>query len=246
MSNSLIPMGPSNADKTEMARLLQIMNGGEGSSNVPAVRDNTVNAHYSGGYAGTQRPLNESRQAPPAAPYMPSYGTSRAEVDAMKNILEKLNHLSGDEAPKAPRQTQQLVETNSFHQNVPTSGGAPYEVLISLKESNGKEFRSYNVVDCQRRDVVSDLKLQETASAIMKLLNKGLAFESTRVQEVIELEEEFTRYRKDTMSHKSRYTRSMELGESAAADVFKTRFNVAKANALAAQDQIKSILESLR
>jgi hypothetical protein len=237
-------MGPSNADKAEMARLLKIMNGGEGGGSVPAVQQ-PQQAHYSGGYAGTQRPLHESR-APAAPAYMPSFGTSREEVDAMKNILNKLNALDGGESSAPQRQPQALVESNHFHQNVPIAGGAPYEVLISLRESNGKEFRSYNVVDNQRRDLVSDLKLQESAQAIMKLMNKGLAFESSRVQEVVELEEEFSRYRKETVSHKSRYQRSMELGETAAAEVFKTRFNVAKANALAAQDQIKSILESIR
>lgn len=235
MSNSLIPAGPSQKDIQEMARLRAIMEG----KNVPAVQQ-PQQAHYSGGYAGTQRPLNESRAAPA---YMPSFGTSREEVDAMKNILNKLNALEGNEPV---RQAQPLVEAASFQQNVSTAGGAPYEVLISLKESNGKEVRSYNVVDCQRRDVVSNLKLQESAQAIMKLMNKGLAFESSRVQEVVDLEEEFNRNRMETARHKSRYQRSMELGEAAAADVFKNRFNVAKANALAAQDQIKSILESLR
>lgn len=241
MSNDLIPSNmPSARDIQEMARLRAIMNG----TNVPAVQQ-PHQAHYAGGNPGTRQPMNESRAQPA---YAPSFGTSREEVDAMKNILNKLNHLSGDDRPAeqavqaAPRQA--LVETSHF--STQATGSGPFEVLISLKESNGKEVRSYNVVDANRRDVVSDLKLQESAQTIMKLMNKGLGLDSGRVQEVIELEEEFNRNRMETARHKSRYARSMELGESAAADVFKTRFNVAKANALAAQDQIKSILESLR
>lgn len=239
MSNDLIPSNmPSSRDIQEMARLRAIMNG----TNVPAIQQ-PQQAHYTGGYAGT--PIKESKAAPA---YSPSYGTSREEVDAMKNLLNKLNHISGDDQPvtktiqTAPRQA--LVETN--HSSNLNVGSGPFEVLISLKESNGKEVRSYNVVDANRRDIVSDLKLQESSQAVMKLLNKGLSVDSARVQEVIELEEEFNRNRLETARHKARYARSMELKESAAADVFKTRFNVAKANALAAQDQIKSILESLR
>jgi hypothetical protein len=239
--NDLIPTGPSQRDIAEMARLRAIMNG----TNVPAVPQ-PQQAHYSGGSAGTQRPLHESR-APSAPAYMPTFGTSREEVDAMKNILNKLNHLSGDDRSMeqvvaTPRQP--LVETSSFTQ--PQLGSGPFEVLAIIKESNGKEVNRYSVVDANRRDVVGGLTLRETATAIMKLMNKGLALESTRVQEVINLEEDYNRNRLQTASHRQRYQRSMELGETAAAQVFKDRFNVAKANALAAQDEIKSIADSLR
>lgn len=241
MSN-LIPMGPSNADKAEMARLLQIMNGGNGGGSVPAVQQ-PQQGQYSGGYAGTQRPLNESRShvAPPA--YMPSTGASREDVDAMKNLLEKINALGGDEA--APRQAQPLVEASHFS-SAPVSQSGPFTVLVQIVESNGKEVSRYNVVDASRQDVVGNLVVKEAATAIMKLMNKGQGLDSAKVQEVLELEEEFNRNRIETGKHKARYTRSVELGETAAANVFKDRFNVAKANALAAQDQIKSILESIR
>jgi hypothetical protein len=249
MSN-IIPVGPSPKDVAEMARLRQIMNGG---ANVPAVQE-PIQAHYAGGNPGSQRrPMHESRQAPPAQVYMPSVGTSREEVNAMKNLLETLAALSGDEvqsgqpALEAPRAA--LVETSAFSAPLLQGpvGGGPYEVLISLKENAaGKETRSYNVVDANRRDVVAGLVMQEAATAIMKLLNKGKVFESAAVQEIVELEEEFNRNRIETGHHKQRYQRAMELGESAAADVFKSKFSTARATALAAQDQIKSILESIR
>jgi hypothetical protein len=236
-------MGPSNADKAEMARLLQIMNGGNGGgTNVPAVQQ-PQQGQYSGGYAGTQRPLHESRQAPPAQPYMPSYGTSREEVDAMKNLLEKMNALGGDEV-SAPRQTQPLIESSQF--TSAPKGNGPFTVLATIQESNGKEVNRYSVVDASRQDVVGDLVIKESATAIMKLMNKGHDLSSSKVQEVLELEEDFNRNRIETGRHKARYQRSMELGETAAANVFKDRFNAAKANALVAQDTIKSINESLR
>lgn len=247
MTNSLIPMGPSNQDKAEMTRLLQIMNGGEGAghANVPAVQQ-PQQAHYSGGYAGTQRPLHESRQAPPAQPYMPSYGTSREEVDAMKNLLEKMNALSGDEGQQAPR--QQLQETSHYAApSLPApTGNGPFTVLVQIVESNGKEANRYSVVDAGRQDVVGGLVVKEAATAIMKLMNKGHALNSAKVQEVIDLEETFNRNRIATAQNKQRYTKSMELGETAAAQVFKDRFATSRANALAAQDDIKTILDTIR
>jgi len=231
-------MGPSNADKAEMSRLLQIMNGGAGTSNVPAVRDETVHGQYSGGYAGTQRPLNES-VAPPV--YYPGGGTSREEVDAMKVLLEKMNALEGNEAPFA---RQALTETNQYAAS--SNSGSEYQVLVTIQESNGKEVNRYNVVDSNRRDVVPGLVIKEAATAIMKLMNKGNSLDSRKVQEVVELEETFNRNRIATSQNKARYTRSMELGETAAAKVFKERFATSRANALAAQDEIKSILESIR
>lgn len=241
MSNSLIPMGPSNADIQEMARLRNILNGG---ASVPAVQQ-PQQGHYAGGHAGTQRPLNESRgYTPPAPAYMPSFGTSRADVDAMKNILETINQLSGDEAP-APRQA--LQETSQFSApGLPAPQNGPYTVMSLIEESNGKDVNRYNVVDAGRNDVVPGMVMKEAATAVMKLMNKGHALHSTKVQEVIELEEDFNRNRIETGKHKARYARSMELGETAAANVFKDRFNAARAQALAAQDTIKSINESLR
>jgi hypothetical protein len=225
---------PSARDIQEMARLRAIMEG----TNVPAVQQ-PQQAFYTGG----NQPLRESHNT---THYSPSVGTSREDIDAMKNILAKLNNINGEDqiseqaSPTVGRTT--LTETSSAQK----AKSGSFEVLISLKESNGKEIRTYNVVDSNRRDIVSNLRLQESAQAIMKLMNKGLSFDSSRVQEVIDLEEDFNRNRLETAKHKARYTRSMELNETAAAEVFKNRFNVAKANALVAQDQIKSILESLR
>ena len=246
MSNDLIPSNmPSQRDIQEMARLRAIMNG----TNVPAVQQ-PQQAHYAGGSAGTARPLHESRAAPAAPAYMPSFGTSREEVDAMKNIMNKLNHLSGDtrsaEAAMQPQAQPQRQLTEASHFSTQATGSGPYQVLAVIQESGGKEVNRYSVVDANRRDVVGGLTLKESATALMKLMNKGLALESARVQEVINLEEDFNRNRLQTASHKQRYQRAMELGESAAAQVFKDRFNVAKANALAAQDEIKSISDSLR
>ena len=230
--NSLVPTGPttpSQRDIAEMARLRAIMEG----KSVPAIQD-PIQAHYVGGRA----PLREA-YVPPV--YNGGGSPSREDVDAMKTLLEKLNHLSGEETPPTRQLTERTV-TPTQSLNTGT-----YEVLVMLKESaSGKETKSYNVVDQNRQDIVSDIMIKEAAQSIAKLMNKGLTLQSPKVQEILDLEEDYNRNRIEASKHKARFQRSSELGESAAANVFKERFGVAKANALAAQDQIKSIFESIR
>lgn len=234
MSN--LPMNlPSNQDIAEMARLRAIMNG----TNVPAVQQ-PQQAHYAGGSAGTRRPMNESYSPPPV--YVPGGAPSRADVDEMKNLLEKINNLSGEEPVRQP--IRETAEYSNASLPAPTSGS--YSVMVTIQESNGKEVNRYNVVDSNRRDVVPGLVIKEAATAIMKLMNKGNSLNSSKVQEVIDLEETYNRARIQTAQNKSRYQRSIDLGENAAAQVFKDRFATSRANALAAQDDIKSINDSIR
>lgn len=234
MSNSLVPL-PSNAEKSEMARLMRIMSGDTSATN------ESVQAQYTGGSAGSRRPLNEGYVPPPI--YIPGGAPSRADVDAMKNLMEKISTLSDDGTPQA------TLTENTSQAALPsptTISKTGFSVISTIQESGGREVNRFNVVDASRQDVLEGLVLKEAATAIMRLMNKGHALESAKVQEVVELEESFNRNRILTGQNKSRYSRSMELGEAAAAQVFKDRHAVSKANALAAQDEIKSILESIR
>jgi hypothetical protein len=233
MSNSLVPL-PSNAEKSEMARLMRIMSGDTSATN------ESVQAQYTGGNPGSRRPLNES-YAPPPPIYIPGGAPSRADVDAMKNLMEKINTLTGDDAPQPV-----LTETATQAALPSPTASTGFSVISMIQESGGKEVSRFNVVDSNRRDVLEGLVLREAATAVMRLMNKGHALDSARVQEVVELEETFNRNRILTGQNKSRYSRAMELGEVSAAQVFKERHTVSKANALAAQDEIKSILETIR
>ena len=238
MSNlPMVPTGPSPRDVAEMKRLRNIM---EGGANVPAATG-PINAHYSGGYAGTRQPLRESSQPI----YSPTYGTTADDVNAMKKILERFHAAAGDEvinesAPVNAQNHHPMIQNNS----TPVGG---FSVLSVIKEStNGKVRNSYDVVDANRQTVIDYIHLVETATAIMKYLNKGMNVQSAKVQELLDLEETYNINRLETSKLKKHYTRSIELGERAAAEVFKNRHSVARANAMMAHDQIKSILESIR
>lgn len=239
MSN-LPTVGASQQDIAAMTRLRQIM---EGNANLPVQHE--VQAHYTGGSQGTRRPLNESHYSPP--PPIGGAYAGREEVDAMRNVLERFYAASGgnqniNETVEARTSTLEYATTPAVNHS---AGG--FEVRISLSEdSNGKETKNHLVVDSAGRVVVEGLNLVESAKAVMKLLNKGLAVNHARVTEVTELDEDYNRNRIIAGQSRSRYQRSVELNESAAAQVFKTKFETARASALAAQDQIKGILESIR
>ena len=236
---NLIPTGPSQRDIQEMSRLKSIMEG----NTLPAVSQ-PIQGHY----GNSRTTLNETRVAPPI--YTPSFGPGREDVDAMKNILQKLQSLGGDETPAAPPQRTPMYESvESTNFSTPTSShvsSGPFTVLVQIAESNGKEVNRYSVVDGSRRDVFSELVMKESATALMKLLNRGESTASNKCREILDLEEEYNRNRIEMGRHKQRHARSTQLGETAAANVFKDRFNTAKANAMVAQDTIKSINESIR
>lgn len=222
MSNlPMVPGVPSSGEVDAMKRAMQALSG-----NVPAVYEQQ--AQYSGGSAGVRQPLHENTQ-----PYMPSYGTSAEDVAQMKNILERLNAINGDESGP-----QMLTESQGNHR-----GG--YHVVETIVEANGQQKPAFNVMGGSVIAAES-LSLKEAADAISKYLNKGLAVDSAKVQEVIQLEETYYRNRIEAGVIKSRYQRATQLGETESADVFKSRFNKVKAEALLASDQIKSILASIR
>src|SRR5690606_26061927 len=121
-----------------------------------------------------------------------------------------------------------------------------WQVRAKMLEGS-KSRKEYSVVHSESKQKIAEkLIVYEAAHAIVRLLNRGHDFESRKIQEVIDLEEQYFRNRQDAARFKQRFDRCIELGEQAAADVFEARYQTARANALAAQDQIKSLNESIR
>jgi hypothetical protein len=241
-----VPMIPSSQDISEMKRLREIMSG-----NMPAVRDDVIRGNYSGG--GSAPRQNVSTRRPMVESYMPPIGgvAGREEVDAMRRVLERFKEAAGETAEKLVEEASYNPQVREALQTRSTNTGAiigKWEVKVSLEETaNGKTRKLYSVMNPSSKKVVAEnLVILEAAHAIVKYLNKGLTFESNKIQEVVELEETFNRNRIDAARFKQRYERCMQLKEKEAGDVFASRYQRARANALAAQDQICSILESIR
>lgn len=250
MANApMLPTGPSRQDVDSMKRLRQIMNGG---SNVPAQSRPQVHegVHRGGQYRAAPPPPPQYNQSS----YMGGYAP--ADVNGMKDTLERFyaaqggkDHYKIMESDRTPMSKRQLSETVTESRAVERQiSGGTYESRTRLEEtSTGKTRKRYDVVDTSSRSYVYENFVNpETAQAIAKFLNKGLSESDKRVKEVLELEEEFTRSRSDAARFKKHYTRSIELGESEAGAVFAKKFKTAKAEALAAQESLKSINDSIR
>jgi hypothetical protein len=222
MSNlPVVPGVPSSAEVDAMKRAMQAVHGA-----MPTVHEHQ--AHYSGGSQGRRAQINES-QAQPG--YAAGYGASSAEdVQQMKNLLERLEQING--------------KTSLTGEPVESSSG--YEAIAKLSESTNSTAGYEVVAAGTRRAAIKDISLQESALALVKLLNKGHQMDSPLVEQVLELEDEYKQAKTQAKTIKERYQRSVDLDETDAANVFKKRHAAVRANALATHDQIKSILASIR
>jgi hypothetical protein len=156
---------------------------------------------------------------------MPSYGTSAEDVQQMKNLLERLEQINGGEAIKE------------------AIGGSGYEAISVLSETGSKLSV---VAKGTRNAAVADLALNESAIAIAKLLNSGETLESSKVQQVLDLDEEYAQAKTKAVTIKENYSRAVKLNESESATVFKKRHAAVRANALAIQEELKALLTSIR
>jgi hypothetical protein len=82
--------------------------------------------------------------------------------------------------------------------------------------------------------------------AIAKYLNKGEELESRKVQQVLDLDEEYIEAKSKALSIKENYSKAVQLNESESAAVFKKRHAAVRANALAIQEEMKTLLASIR
>ena len=218
MSNlPVVPGAPSSAEIDAMKRAMQAVHG-----NLPTVHEHQ--AHYSGGSQGRRANINETYSPPPSAGYY-SGGSSAEDVQQMKNLLERLEQING--------------KTSLTGEPIETASG--YEA-ISILGTN-----KVSVVAAGTRNVaVADLALAESAMAIAKLLNRGEALESIKVQQVLDLDEEYAQAKSKAATIKENYARAVQLNESESATVFKKRHAAVRANALAIQEELKALLAAIR
>jgi hypothetical protein len=234
--------GPSGQDINEMQRLIDIMNGNSGGYAAQ------------GGPSSPQQQITETRRNPNAPMSLPPAGPGPADTEAMRKVLESFYGAAGDAvstlAEEAANDYQHPHLQEAMETRVTDHGVAigKWEVRVRVQENaTGQSRKLYDVLNPATREVVAEkLVVYEAAHAIVRFLNKGLNVNNGKVQEVLELEEKFHRTRQEAARFKQRFDRCVQLGEKEAADVFEARYQTARAHALVASDQIKSILDSIR
>lgn len=215
------PTGPSSQDVSDMQRLIDVMNGK--SDDVPMHR--------------------------PAAAPTPTH-VPTTDTHAMKKILESFYGAAGDAITELVDSAAYDPRLNEALNTKRTDEGAiigSWEVRVHLVESNGSSRKVYDVLHPGSKTVLfNKLVIFEAAHAIVRYLNKGLAPDHVKIVEIADLEEMYRRNRQDAVIFKKRFDRCLELKEEAAAEVFEARHQKARAQAIAANDSIKTILDNIR
>lgn len=226
-------MIPTAKDIEAMRRLRSIMEQADGPSQQQAKSTHSFL---------TEQQLNNHN--------IPVRSTGRPDVDAMADILNRFNNASANTAKTLVEDSRYDPRVREAISTTKTNDGlkiGEYRVTTTMLENSiGSSQKAYNVVDSNNNVLCENLTVSEAAHAVIRYLIKGLTLDHGKVQNILELEETFSRNRADAARFRYRYDRCIKLKENAAANVFADRFQVARANALSAHDQIKSILENIR
>jgi hypothetical protein len=227
------PLGPSGEDIAQMRKIRSLMENLDlNTLDIPIDTDDIP-----------VRDSNSDRQvAPPPSGY--SSPASNADVGAMKKILESF--YSGIGEVEKNTTSELVVQSPSPLQKKPMEQNfsQKWAVRKNIHESKQNKSTTFsihsgnNVLE-QRFNVV------ESAKSVCHLLNNGYNIDSSKVQKIIDLDEEFAVLRLETAKLKRLYERSTQLNETQAADVFAQKHQTSKANALCIKTRIESIWEIL-
>lgn len=189
----------------------------------------------------------------------------RDEVNQMRNMLEILgnpadmNDMGGNIPPlpkqrinqpvKQPRQPQMpnnfdLTNRTQMYNNIPAMGEVPL-----YEETNYDMAYQQPMYDPQPQQFIQEdisfIKNKEAKNSVEKYLNRGMNLYSTRIQEIIALDEELTSLKKDAADLKARHTRCKELNLTEAKEVFSSQFKQTGAKIKITEIKLKNINSSI-
>ncbi len=199
-------------------------------------------------FAGVDPSLLAGMEYDPVASSSASYSSasvvpvSSKEVDSMKDLLSKLNHLgegTATEVAGSARNNRELSEAiRTVRKPDRVVFDNKFEIRI-VEEDNKKRF---DVVDSYGATIAADLFLYESAYAIVKLLNNGVPALDPKIRQIVGFEEQYGAARQDAVRFKKRHA----ISESAQKDIYAAKYQRARDTALEAKHQVQEILKRLR
>lgn len=215
-----INMNVSDQDRQAMARLLNIVDG------APADQIEKT-------------PLRESSNIPVelAGPGM----TTRADVNAMADVITRLNSLSNDVIDNMITESATQPESGEALQTERTQTGVKigrYQILIKEDADRraGKQF--YSIYNSLTNDTIADdISLYETALTVVRLLNSGKFANSQEIRQMFEHDDAYTAHRVDAILYK----RKMATAAGSKRDIFESRYQASLDRCMAAKKQIKML-----
>lgn len=208
-----------------MKRLLEMMNGDTPST--PAAKPRAVDPNAPVELAGPGQ-------------------ITTAEVNAMADVLSKLNNVTQQVLVESDRNPQLRQAVNTQRNDHGVKVGS-YQIMIKEDEKRiaGKQY--YSIYHSQTNDVIADdITLYETALAVVKHLNSGKYANSHIVRKLFEADDAYTARRTDAIRFKSMMRRASNGRDMSKHDVYESRYQASIDGAMAAKREIKQLIESSR
>lgn len=217
-------MGVSIEDRNEMARILQMMSG---SANNKTVKSQEI----------------KSGSCVPVELAGPGQIT-RAEVDAMSSVLNKLNSISNKvvdeiltESKESPRAAE-AISTERLKNGVKVGR---YHILEKedQKRLAGKKF--YSIYNGLTNDTIADdISLYETALMVVRMLNSGKFVNSVDVRRAFENDDAYTSHRVDALLYKRKMRNATD---SSKRSLYESRYQASIDRCISAKKNIRELIE---
>jgi hypothetical protein len=166
-------------------------------------------------------------------PTGPAYvaNVSPGAIDEMKKILEAF-HGAQASTPVEDPEVREALATK------PVEDGVQIGSWKITKKQLGETAR-YDVVHSGTGSAIAqDLYLYDAALGLVRALNEGVSITSTRVRNLLKLEEDFARNVDDAVTYKARARKLREAADEKRAAVAEDRSDEAERQAEAARDRI--------
>lgn len=186
---------------------------------------------------------------------------SREQADAMGKLMRALDGVSeSGSTPKKDSSLNQILEAfksatdeaiddaaTSSNRDVqlaistqPTDKGVrvgSWEIAVRVEEGFGKRYDICHTIT--KEPIASDLRLYDAAYGIVKALNEGETFTSSKIKTIIDLENDYARALSDAVNFASR----MKITEGMKHDVAEARYGEARRQALSAKTAIQKLIK---
>lgn len=200
---------------------------------------------------GEPVPVMESQRGPmhqmmPPGPPILGGAASREEVDAMADVLTRLNSLSNNVVDTMLTESVSTPEVSDALYTERTQTGVKigrYQILIKedITRTAGKQY--YSIFNSLTNDTIADdISLYETAISVVRLLNNGKFANSQEVRKLFECDESYSSHKVDAIMFKRRLKTSKDPVKQ---DIYESRYQASLDRAMIAKKQLK-ILTSAR
>lgn len=214
-------------DKAAMARILQLMNG----------------------TASTSAPVASRTKSPAPVELAGAGQVTRQDVDAMAQVLNRLNSVVNQVSTDLLVESQTRPEIAEALNTTTNAEGVKiglYQIRQNLDESLLTNKQNFSVINKVSGETIAhDLGLYEAAHALVKMLNSGKFVNSPPVRELLDAEATYTAQKVNAARYNKLIKRATASHDVVKIDLFESRKQKAMDLAMQAKATVKKIYSKL-